>query len=371
MKILLPALIALLCCRCARPAPPPAAMTPGSDARASEAPGGEGVAPPSTWWPENHETPPRRVDPGAPLPEPAPVPDPLPRWPAPEAPVPEPPAADRQEPDRTDPVPDPPESPAPPENTGPVEPKGCVNRTTPGQHVFRACSGQLALTTVIPADCAAGGCGLIFDVHGYTMSADSQNAGTRLRTLVEQDGGYILVQPSDPNRNWDPADGADGHVIAAVKLVRDAFQVDRRRIHFTGFSQGGWMSWRMACAHPDVFASVAPVAGGDTTMGPGAGGSKGDCFGRGKTNPEIPILHLHGTADRTVSFRSAESIRSKVVAAMGNPAAEKLTDGRSRWTGNGMHYELLTHSGGHCIQCMSNFRTGEEILKFFKAHPAP
>lgn len=249
---------------------------------------------------------------------------------------------------------------------------GCIDRVTSGTRVYQGCRGGLSLTATVPSSCTGGGCGLIFDVHGYRMNADSQNNGTGLRSLVLRDGGYVLIQPTDPDNNWDPADGADGHVVAAIEAVAAAYQVDRDRIHFGGFSQGGWMSWRLMCSHSHLIASFASISGGDTTMGPGAGGRAGICFGRGAGNPGSPMLHIHGTADRTVSYRSAESIRDRVVAAMGDPAGLPVGPGRIRWTGAGMHYELVTHQGAHCIQsCQREIQTGRELLEFYKNHPRP
>ncbi|GIS33212.1 MAG: hypothetical protein Ct9H90mP4_11260 [Gammaproteobacteria bacterium] len=34
------------------------------------------------------------------------------------------------------------------------------------------------------------------------------------------------------------------------------------RIHITGFSQGGYMSWRFICKYSDVLASAGPLAYG-------------------------------------------------------------------------------------------------------------
>ena len=32
----------------------------------------------------------------------------------------------------------------------------------------------------------------------------------------------------------------------------EAFDVDRDRVHFTGFSQGGFMTWKFICDHADI-----------------------------------------------------------------------------------------------------------------------
>ena len=248
--------------------------------------------------------------------------------------------------------------------------QGCITDTSAGERDFRRCPGRLTLTATIPAGCEDGGCGLIFDVHGYSMNADSQNTGTDLRRLVTRHGGYVLIQPTDPNNNWDPADGADRFMIENIELAMSAFASDPDRVHFGGFSQGGWMAWRMMCLRPDLFASVASIAGGDTTLGFGAGGRVGECFGRRDVNPAVPMLHMHGTSDTTVPFSHATSIRDKVISAMGYPRGVAISPNHTRWIGNGMQYDLLTHGGDHCIQsCQREYDAGEVILEFYENHP--
>jgi polyhydroxybutyrate depolymerase len=59
----------------------------------------------------------------------------------------------------------------------------------------------------------------------------------------------------------------------------------------TGFSNGGFLSHRLACDMSDVFAAIAPVSG---------------VFGTdpSKCNPPraVPVLHFHGTSDPIVPY---------------------------------------------------------------------
>src|SRR4029077_4600053 len=41
--------------------------------------------------------------------------------------------------------------------------------------------------------------------------------------------------------------------------VIEAFDVDKKRVHSTGYSQGGQISWALGCEHADVVASIAPA----------------------------------------------------------------------------------------------------------------
>jgi poly(3-hydroxybutyrate) depolymerase len=271
----------------------------------------------------------------------------------------------------------------------------CITITDPGHHQFE-CDG-LVFDVNVPADCVAGSCGMIVDVHGYTMSAQMQDANTNLTALGEAHG-YIVVQPNanpaPPAASWTP-DIDDDKVFGFMQRVASVWSVDPDRWHFTGFSQGGFMSWRFACEHSDVLASVAPAAAcGDRTL-------FDDCtFVDGDAPSEpLDILYLHGTDDALISYDCAQPRIDAVVAHFGLGAAEMLesSDGyrHVRHASDAMVLEHIAHDfaaeagiiRGHCypgsddpgdapgqlfsFACVepSPVRWGEAVIAFFDAHP--
>jgi polyhydroxybutyrate depolymerase len=264
-------------------------------------------------------------------------------------------------------------------STGEPTPDACIGEPSPGDHVY-ACSDQP--------------CGLIVDVHGFTMSAQMQDANTNLRALGSE-RGYIVVQPNatpdPPSASWEP-EVDDDKVFDFMMRVVDVFGVDENRIHFTGFSQGGWMSWRFACAHADVLASVAPAAA--------CGDPECDFEAQVPARP-LPILYMHGTDDALVAYTCAEPRRDAVVAAWGLGAETVVAEGAGyRWTRHEGEatLEFISHDyvvddntvlGGHCFPgstdpggapgqlfpfgCSgaSGFTWGEAVIDFFEAHPRP
>jgi polyhydroxybutyrate depolymerase len=80
-----------------------------------------------------------------------------------------------------------------------------------------------------------------------------------------------------------------GFVVAVLDDLATDLRVDRRRVYATGLSNGGMMSYRLACDAADRFAAVAPVAA--TLIAT-------DCE---PTEP-ISLLHIHGLADGNVPF---------------------------------------------------------------------
>ena len=266
-------------------------------------------------------------------------------------------------------------------------PVGCVTEVGAGHHKLM-CLGGIAYDLEIPAACAAGGCGLVLDMHGFTMNADQEDLGTQLRALGKQHG-YVVVQPTAPGLppSWDQA----AHVplvFAFISDVAQALVTDPSRAHVMGFSQGGGMTWRMVCSHADFFASAAPL------------GALAGCEFVGAKVPsrEVPILQVHGRKDNVVNFgNTAIPQRNAVLAHWGNPPGMVLEDdGAHKVTRYlspaGTPLEFWEHDyeagsfllGGHCFPggvdvgqspfqfgctAQNTFVYGAKAVEFFIAHP--
>src|ERR1041385_8295746 len=84
------------------------------------------------------------------------------------------------------------DAPAPSDARVPVS-DSCLPDPSAGHHVY-ACNG-IDFDVEVPAACTNGGCGIILDVHGLTMSAGMEDANTELRSRGRA-AGYVVVQPS-------------------------------------------------------------------------------------------------------------------------------------------------------------------------------
>ena len=80
--------------------------------------------------------------------------------------------------------------------------------------------------------------------------------------------------------------------------------VDPYRIYVAGHSNGGFMSYRLACTHADRIAAIVSLAGAtfDTPA---------DCS---PTEP-VAVLQIHGTADDTCPIRWSEATVKALKAA--------------------------------------------------------
>jgi polyhydroxybutyrate depolymerase len=275
-------------------------------------------------------------------------------------------------------------------DAAPLPPMGCITDTSAGDHQF-TCDGFVYDVSVPPA-CATGGCGLVLDVHGATMSGKMEDDNTNMRALGAQHG-FVVVQPnanpSPPASSWNPATD-DDKVFAVLQLAISVWKIDPKRVHMTGFSQGGMMTFRFLCKHADVFASVAPGAG------------TGCSFTNGDTpSVEVPVLYMHGTKDAILSFAAlAIPQRNAVIAGwntdQGTVIASDANYTRTRYlTTSGTPFEFIQHDyaaatpilGGHCYPGSTDpggqqgqlfpfgcvgpnaFDWGDEVMSFFLAHP--
>jgi poly(3-hydroxybutyrate) depolymerase len=295
---------------------------------------------------------------------------------------------------------------------GPV-PSDCIDDVTPGAHTF-VCGG-LRTDAYVPAACQQPGCGLIMELHGDTGDGLLMDANTNLMALGAA-RGYIVIAPtgpliggSYPGSTWTLAD--DDILVAMLQTFARVFRTDPKKTHLTGFSRGGYLTWRLLCEHADLFASVAPAASG-AVSGTGCAGLQqltgvpevscpfDAAVPNGMPAREIPVLFLIGRTDAQVPYACSTGIRDRAIAAWSLAGPVQL-DGdaqyaHDRWSGAGV-LETFEHSyqtvadgpeatvKGHCfpgstmdpyapqyaVPCAppNAFNWGAEVLDFFVQHP--
>jgi polyhydroxybutyrate depolymerase len=116
---------------------------------------------------------------------------------------------------------------------------------------------------------------LIVLLHGFAGSGAGQDTYMGFSALANE-YGFLFVNPDGllnpgSSRYWNAtnsccdffAAGTDdsGYIRGLIDTVRAQYSVDDRRIFITGHSNGGFMSYRMACDHADIVAAIASMAG--------------------------------------------------------------------------------------------------------------
>lgn len=119
---------------------------------------------------------------------------------------------------------------------------------------------------------------------------------TRIAELSARTGAWIIA-PAAEQRRWhdDPTrDGADdvGFLAALIEQAVAQRPLDARRIYMAGMSNGGFMTTRFACEHPELIAAAASVAAGMRRT------AAADC----SPARAVPLLLMHGTDDRIVPY---------------------------------------------------------------------
>jgi polyhydroxybutyrate depolymerase len=301
-----------------------------------------------------------------------------------------------------------------PDPDGPVVdppvPAGCIDNVATGDHTY-TCS-TLTVDARIPAACQGAGCGLILVLHGDTGNGLLMDGHVKMRELGDQHG-YVVVAPTGPpfggqfpGSTWETFN--DAQLIEIVEAFRDVFRIDPKKIHVTGFSRGGFVTWRLLCDHSELFASAAPA-------GAGVGTNFGEptCFTQGrKPARAIPIVFLMGRTDTSVGYQQMVSIRDAAIAEYGAAGPVNVRGDNDyrhdRWTGEAVietfdhAYETVNDgpfgqngqfgdANGHCIAGSTTdpyapqyaipcarinnqpnaFIWGEEVMAFFQAHPLP
>jgi polyhydroxybutyrate depolymerase len=189
---------------------------------------------------------------------------------------------------------------------------------------------------------------LVVNFHGLNNSPSIQESFSRMNDLADVEG-FVVAYPQGISSSFNAggccgtaaSQGVDdvGFARAIVDDVAARTCIDRRRVYATGFSNGGFMSHRLACEASDLFAAFAPVSGANA-MTP--------C----SPSRAIPVIAFHGDADTIVSYSSGTaSIAAWVAYNHCDSTPTRTAHGDSycdRWTGcdDGALVELCTIAGG-------------------------
>ena len=161
---------------------------------------------------------------------------------------------------------------------------------------------------VMPLVAVDGVTPLIVSLHGYGGDSSYQTTYVPLHERVNTDGFALLlpngIRDSEGNRFWNPTDeccdsakGGVDDVAYLTGLVAGAEQVmDFGPVYFFGYSNGGFMSYHVACKGLPGLRAVASLAGTSYVEDARCGGAS-----------PVSVLHIHGTADEVIRFEGDKS----------------------------------------------------------------
>ncbi|GAA4032931.1 hypothetical protein GCM10022409_16540 [Hymenobacter glaciei] len=150
---------------------------------------------------------------------------------------------------------------------------------------------------------------LLLNLHGYTSNNQEQENYGDFRPIADT-ANFLVVHPNgtvDGNgyRFWNTfgprGTGVDD--VAFISTLLDTlarrYRVDLNRVYSTGMSNGGFMSYELACQLGNRVAAIASVTGSMT-----ASRLAGCTSGR-----PVPVLEIHGTADFTVPYTGGSVVQ--------------------------------------------------------------
>jgi polyhydroxybutyrate depolymerase len=254
---------------------------------------------------------------------------------------------------------------------------------------------------------------LVFVLHGGGGDGEKIAKLTGFDDEADRQG-FIAVFPDGLYKQWN--DGRSpgttraheeniddvGFISAIVDTLRRVYAIDPRRIFATGISNGGIFSHYLAARRSDLFAAIAPVAGGiavpfDTAFHPTHAVSV--LIIQGTEDPLIPYEGGGISGGRRGSVISTDAAVHRWISTdgcEGNPIVRKLPDNdpedgcmveESQWDScsNGTSAVLLRiEGGGHTwpggAQYLPRFLVGrvcrdldatKYIWRFFRDHPKP
>jgi polyhydroxybutyrate depolymerase len=147
---------------------------------------------------------------------------------------------------------------------------------------------------------------LVIAIHGFAEWPAHEALISHWNDVADEEG-FIVVYPSGTRfpKRWRASGTAtngddpliDVHFITdLIDHLQAQYNIDPARIYANGLSNGGGMSYLLACSLSERIAAVGSIAG--AYLYP-----LGDCS---PTRP-VPMMVFHGTADPVVPYRGGPS----------------------------------------------------------------
>ena len=150
----------------------------------------------------------------------------------------------------------------------------------------------------------SGNAPILFVLHGYTSRAlwimnysGFQSIADEFGFLVIYPQGTLLPSTGQTHWNvggWTTSSTTDdvSFINSLINFIDDEYSIDPKRIYSTGMSNGGYMSYKLACDLSSKIAAVVSVTGSMTYE------TVDGC------NPAHPtsVAQIHGLQDSVVSY---------------------------------------------------------------------
>lgn len=150
---------------------------------------------------------------------------------------------------------------------------------------------------------------LVLNLHGYTSNGSQQAAYTNFNAIADTAGFIVVhpdgtIEPSSGQRYWNfgilgSTINDIGFLEALVDTLSAHYSINQNRVYSVGMSNGGFMSYCLAC-ESNRFAAVGSVTGSMSIV----------MYNTCTPAHPIPTIHIHGTNDAVVSYIASSTTKS-------------------------------------------------------------
>ncbi len=158
-------------------------------------------------------------------------------------------------------------------------------------HLSTGYTGTTDLPLIIAMHGGAGNAYTMENISQLSIKADAENFIVVYPEGIK--GGYFNI--SSWNAGWccgfASSSNVDdvGFIDALLDTLINHYAIDTNRIYATGMSNGGFMSYRLACELSDRIAAIAPVECSMTMT---------SCT----PNRPVPLIHFHSYLDTNIPY---------------------------------------------------------------------
>lgn len=236
---------------------------------------------------------------------------------------------------------------------------------------------------------------LVLNLHGYTSNSQQQMSYSNFMPIADT-AKFLIVHPdgtfSSGNQYWNAGFGGAVNDVQflsnLIDTIKASYNIDLNSVYSCGMSNGGIMSYYLACNLSTRIAAIASVTGDMLNTWSSCTPPSGRPF---------PVMEIHGTNDGTVfyngdaTFAPIDSVVKKwrkynnciPTASITNVPNINTTDGCTavnyKYLGgtNGATVELYKINGGshswpgafpYIANTNQDFKASVEIWRFFRKY---
>lgn len=184
---------------------------------------------------------------------------------------------------------------------------------------------------------------LLVALHGLSLTGGEDIDTLLSLSMFARDQGFYLVLPDglprdrDDILHWNATPACCGNFsgapndVAYLSALLDAVEalVPVRDVYFFGFSNGGFMSYRMACELSERITAIATLAGSDFQ-------EDTDCI----PTRAVSVLHMHGDMDEAILYGGCGE--SDPCGFKTHPSAPAVA---ARWASRAGCQDIVTRAG--------------------------